>query len=74
MPSKKLLLCLAILCLTISCSHPQPTQPNIVLIVADDLGYGELGSYGQQIIQTPNIDQLAKEGMKFRQFYSGSPV
>lgn len=49
-------------------------QPNIILIVADDLGYGELGSYGQQIIQTPNLDALAAGGMRFTQFYAGSPV
>lgn len=58
-----------------SCQEDQPeSPPNILLIVADDLGYGELGSYGQQIIQTPNIDALAKEGMQFQQFYAGSPV
>ena len=51
-----------------------PTKPNIVYILADDLGYGELGSYGQQIIETPNIDQLAKSGMRFTQHYAGSPV
>ncbi|MCA9231207.1 MAG: arylsulfatase [Planctomycetales bacterium] len=49
-------------------------RPNIILIVADDLGYGELGCYGQQIIETPNIDRLANEGMRFTQFYSGAPV
>ncbi|NOY41691.1 MAG: arylsulfatase [Planctomycetes bacterium] len=48
--------------------------PNIVLIVADDLGYGELGCYGQKIIRTPNIDRIAEEGIQFTQFYSGSPV
>jgi len=48
--------------------------PNIVLIMADDLGYGELGCYGQKIIRTPNIDRLAAEGMRFTQCYSGSPV
>ncbi|HEY9116838.1 MAG TPA: sulfatase-like hydrolase/transferase, partial [Roseivirga sp.] len=74
MSSKKYLLYLAVLLNAFSCSEPQPTKPNIVLIVADDLGYGELGSYGQQIIQTPNLDQLAEEGMKFTQFYAGSPV
>jgi arylsulfatase len=45
-----------------------------VLIVADDLGYGELGCYGQRIIETPRLDQLAQEGMRFTQFYSGGPV
>ncbi len=42
--------------------------------MADDLGYNELGCYGQKIIKTPNIDRLAEEGMRFTQFYSGSPV
>ncbi len=49
-------------------------KPNIVLIVADDLGYGELGSYGQQRIRTPELDRLASEGMRFTRHYSGSPV
>jgi arylsulfatase len=51
-----------------------PPKPNIVLIVADDLGYGELGSYGQQRIRTPTLDRLAEEGMRFTRHYSGSPV
>jgi arylsulfatase len=49
-------------------------HPNIIYILADDLGYGELGCYGQEKIETPNIDQLAKEGKRFTQHYSGSPV
>jgi arylsulfatase len=49
-------------------------RPNIVLIIADDLGYGELGCYGQTMIQTPRLDELAAQGMRFTQFYSGSPV
>jgi arylsulfatase A-like enzyme len=48
--------------------------PNIVLIFADDLGYGDLGNYGQEKIETPHIDSLARQGMRFTQFYSGSPV
>ena len=48
--------------------------PNIILIVADDLGYGDLGAYGQQQIQTPNLDRMAEEGMKFTQFYAGATV
>ena len=48
--------------------------PNIVFILADDLGYNELGCYGQEKIRTPNIDRLAAEGMRFTQHYSGSPV
>ena len=52
----------------------QPLKPNIIYILADDLGYGELGVYGQQKIQTPHIDALAKSGMLFTQHYSGAPV
>jgi arylsulfatase A len=48
--------------------------PNIVFIMADDLGYGDLGCYGQKKIRTPRLDQMAKEGLRFTQFYSGSPV
>jgi arylsulfatase A-like enzyme len=48
--------------------------PNIIFILADDLGYGDVGCYGQQKIKTPNIDALAKSGIKFTQFYSGSTV
>jgi len=49
-------------------------RPNIIFIMADDLGYAELGCYGQKKIETPNIDALAREGMLFRQYYSGSAV
>lgn len=48
--------------------------PNIIFILTDDLGYGDLGCYGQQTIKTPHIDQLASEGIRFTQFYSGSSV
>ena len=51
-----------------------PPPPNIILIVADDLGYGDLGSYGQQQIQTPVLDQMAREGLRFTDFYAGSTV
>lgn len=49
-------------------------KPNIVFILADDLGYGDLGCYGQPFISTPNIDSLASKGVRFTQAYSGSPV
>ena len=55
-------------------SLPTGNKPNIVYILADDLGYGELGAYGQELIETPNIDALAREGMRFTQHYSGAPV
>ncbi len=50
------------------------TQPNILLIYVDDLGYGDLGSYGHPVIQTPNIDSLANEGLKFTANYSPSAL
>lgn len=49
-------------------------KPNIVFILADDLGYGDIGCYGQKEIATPNIDRLAKEGMRFTSFYAGATV
>lgn len=52
----------------------QISKPNILLLLADDLGYGELGSYGQEIIQTPVLDDLAKQGMRFTDFYAGNAV
>jgi arylsulfatase A len=57
-----------------SCSEATVRPPNIIFILADDLGYGELGSYGQTKIRTPNLDRLAAEGLRFTQHYSGSPV
>jgi len=48
--------------------------PNIIFIMADDLGWGDLGSYGNTKIRTPHLDQMAKEGMRFTNFYAGSPV
>ena len=49
-------------------------KPNIIFILADDLGYGDLGCYGQKLIQTPILDRMAAEGMRFTQFYAGSTV
>ena len=49
-------------------------RPNIIYIMTDDLGYGDLGCYGQKVIQTPNIDQLAAEGIRFTDHYSGHTV
>lgn len=51
-----------------------PSKPNIILIMADDLGYNELGCYGQQKIKTPNVDLLASQGMRFTDYYTGSAV
>jgi arylsulfatase A-like enzyme len=53
--------------------HP-PRRPNIIFVVADDLGYGELGCYGQALIRTPNLDRMAAEGVRFTDCYAGSTV
>ncbi len=60
----------------LSCSVPKEAEipPYIIYFLADDLGYGEVGVYEQQKIQTPNIDALAQSGMMFTQHYSGAPV
>lgn len=51
-----------------------PQRPNILFILCDDMGYGDLGCYGQELIRTPHIDLMASEGMRFTQAYCGSPV
>ena len=56
------------------CARRTGRKPNIVFILADDLGYGDLGCYGGRKIETPNIDALAATGKRFSQFYSGAPV
>jgi arylsulfatase A len=52
----------------------EPKRPNVVFLIADDLGYGDVGCFGQTKIRTPNIDQLAKQGMRLTQHYSGNAV
>ena len=64
----------ALFALCLATSSAQQSKPNIIYIYADDLGYGELGSYGQTKIKTPNLDRMAKEGMRFTQHYSSAPV
>ena len=59
-------------CLGLHAQHAD--KPNIVFILCDDMGYGDLACYGQPYISTPNIDRLASEGMRFTQAYAGSPV
>ncbi len=58
----------------ISAAEPMATKPNIVLILADDLGGTDLGCYGADLIESPHLDQLAKEGVRFTRAYSPSPV
>ncbi|MHC4703746.1 MAG: sulfatase-like hydrolase/transferase, partial [Planctomycetota bacterium] len=57
-----------------SATADRANRPNIIFILADDLGYGDLGCCGQETIQTPNIDRLAEEGMQFTDHYAGSTV
>ncbi len=59
---------------TNSFAQKSTRKPNIIYIYADDLGYGELGSYGQTKIKTPNLDKLAKEGIRFTKHYTSTPV
>lgn len=62
-------------CLQSEQKNDEPTaKPNIIFVMVDDMGYGDLGCYGQKEIKTPNIDRLASEGIRFTNFYSGSPV
>ena len=49
-------------------------KPNVIFVMVDDMGYGDLGSYGQQVHQTPNLDKMAAEGRRFTNVYAGSPV
>jgi len=60
--------------LLIQCFYSFGQKPNIVYIFADDLGYGDLSCYVAKDINTPNIDQIAKQGIKFTEFYSASSV
>lgn len=72
---KKFTLGLAmVLVVTWGIAQVKPSRPNIVFILADDLGYGDVGCYGQEKIETPHIDQLARQGMRFTQFYAGATV
>ena len=54
-------------------SAQERAKPNIIFILADDLGYGDLGCYGQKLIRTPRLDALAAQGMRFTDHYSGAP-
>lgn len=71
------LVSLLLLCVSIHAAHagvdPKP-KPNIIYILADDLGYGDLGCYGQKMLTTPHIDQLAASGIQFTRHYAGSTV
>ena len=59
-----------IACIQGASSQASERKPNVIVFLADDLGYQELGCYGQKVIQTPSIDALAKKGLRMTQFYS----
>ena len=61
-------------CLSLGAHAEKNPRPNIIYIMCDDMGYGDLGCYGQPYIQTPHLDNMAREGMRFTQAYAGSPV
>lgn len=74
MPHRRLfVVCLGLLLLTVGKASAAEALPNIVYILADDLGYGDLGCYGQKLIRTTRLDQLAAEGMRLTQHYAGAP-
>src|SRR5258706_13752503 len=60
--------------LLLAASAPQADRPNIIIVFADDLGYGDLGCYGHPTIRTPNLDRMAAGGMRFTDFYVAAPV
>ena len=60
--------------ISVSAEEARSPKPNLIWIMADDLGYGDLGCYGQQVIQTPHLDRMAQEGLLFTQFYAGATV
>src|SRR6187402_1020628 len=69
-----LVLAVLIAATTVASLQVTPDRPNILLIQADDLGYGDLSSYGQTHFETPRLDRLAREGMRFTQYYAGTTV
>lgn len=70
----KLLALFTLLLSSLAFSAAAQQKPNVIFILADDMGYGDLGCYGQKLIETPNIDRLAAGGMRFTQFYAGTSV
>jgi len=65
---------LALVIIALLCAQASARPPNVIIILADDLGYGDLSCYGQTQYATPRLDRMASEGLRFTQFYAGSPV
>lgn len=71
---RSFLICVFLFSLGSQISHSAETRPNLIWIMADDLGWGDLGSYGQKVIKTPRLDRMAAEGVRFTHFYAGATV
>src|SRR5262249_18815060 len=72
-PSSKILATLALLLVSASAGiSAEPSKPNIIVILADDIGYGDLGCYGATRVKTPNLDRLAQRGLRFTDGYAAS--
>src|SRR3954447_19956646 len=70
----RLLIVSALLISSANVLRASETKPNFIVILADDLGYNDLGCFGSPLIKTPNLDQMAREGVRFTSFYVGAPV
>ena len=64
----------AILAVTSASGADAPGRPHVLLILADDLGWGDLSCYGNRPVETPELDRLAREGLRFTQFYAAAPI
>ncbi|MGI9549687.1 MAG: sulfatase-like hydrolase/transferase, partial [Aurantibacter sp.] len=69
-----LLLLIVLVHSNVQSQDKEPHPPNFIIIFADDLGYGDLGTYGHPTIKTPNLDRMAHEGQKWTNFYAGASV
>ena len=65
---------LILLACSLACTPEEPYEPSIILLMADDLGWGDTGYNGNPVIRTPNLDQMAKDGITFNRFYASAPV
>ena len=71
---KSFLFAVGLLCVLVATAAAADSRPHIVLVLADDLGLGDLSCYGGEVVKTPHLDQLAKEGTRFTQYYSAAPI
>ena len=74
MKSWRLLMFVVMAVCPLAARGADPARPNIIIVMADDLGYGDLACYGHPTIRTPHLDKMAAEGMRFTEFYSSAPT